>query len=60
MISKIKEYSLVGKREHDNGGEDIRRSNQALRCGDAKTHSIAQDDGQKVGDSICAGGGQTE
>lgn len=56
----MRKYSLIGKREHHDSCEDIRRSNQALRCGDAETHSITQNDGQEVGDSVRGGSGQTE
>lgn len=43
---------------HPNGGEDVWWSDKALRCSNAKSHAIFQDDRQEISDSVRDCGGQ--
>lgn len=45
---------------HDDSGEDIWWSNQALRLGNIETHTDIENDGQEVGNGVCHGGCEAE
>lgn len=49
-----------GEGEHDEAGKDIRRSDQAVCRGGAKTHTVLENDGQEVGDGVGDCGGEHE
>ena len=44
--------SNPGSPEHDNARESERRRDKALRCSEAESHALAQDDGKEVCDSV--------
>jgi hypothetical protein len=52
--------AVVRKCVHDDGGKDIRRSNQALRSRDIESHTFVQNDGKEVRNGVGAGRGQSE
>ena len=48
--------SQISPDEHDNSGGHIWRGDEALRGSNAEPHSLVEDDGKKVGNSVGTSG----
>ena len=48
--------SQISPAVHDNSRGHGRRANEALRGGHGETHSFVENDGEKVGNGVGAGG----
>lgn len=47
-----------GETHHDKAGKDIGRGNQAVRRSGAEAHTVFEDDGEEVGNSVGYSGGE--